>query len=387
MKAKPSAYCDDLFAKGYITPDVRNYTRRFAVPNVDKARKLVDAVYDQIKQDPNVFNEFLELIKKFSCSEMLLQSYKDIKRRRVMPEDNDHSSSEDSYFSCDSDDDLADDGFVCPYCDNICTMHQFFTVEGCPYKNLLPDEEVKFPYLNLSALPINQRHFLQERLKTETREIVKKFMHFTIHIRESLEKRKVSLDSILDTLRSLEALEDVGVKLLEPQDIEKIQAATSISGVFIVLRVRKYFSFFNFGIIEHLVEYHGSTEDRKKLTDYICTFNDFCKRSVFKVPPNVYCDPPRTRGEEFVFKCTKGVATLDGVRKTMKKIAPILGLRPLALHLCSIKKGCVELHFMISAAVVDHIFPLAPSQQLALCEIGVRVLEGDHRDKQDSSTR
>ncbi len=57
-------------------------------------------------------------------------------------------------------------------------------------------------------------------------------------------------------------------------------------------------------------------------------------------------------------------------------VAEILRLEPElnALQLCSVKKGCVELHFLVSAAVAELVFPLSPSQQSALSEIGVRLL-------------
>ena len=109
--------------------------------------------------------------------------------------------------------------------------------------------------------------------------------------------------------------------------------------------------------------------------EYKNAFKTFCQRSVFEVPPNVYSTIPRKGGRKFIAMCTEGVAaTLEGVQEVKERIAKVFGLKPLALQLCLIKKGSVELHFLISAAVADHIFPVSPSQHSALSEIGVRVL-------------
>ena len=80
----------------------------------------------------------------------------------------------------------------------------------------------------------------------------------------------------------------------------------------------------------------------------------------------------------FAVKCTESVAsTLEGVRVIRGKIEDVLGLKVSSLQLCSILKGCMELRFILSTAVADCILPVSPANQLALKEIGVRVLVQD----------
>ena len=52
-----------------------------------------------------------------------------------------------------------------------------------------------------------------------------------------------------------------------------------------------------------------------------------------------------------------------------ERIAKIVGLKPLALRLCWIKKGCVELHFLVSISVADQVFSVLQSRLSALVEL------------------
>ena len=218
---------------------------------------------------------------------------------------------------------------------------------------------------------------LQQRLISDTRKMVTKFAYFTSFLEKSLEDQKIPLKQIAECVLSLQAFtEDIGLKLLKKKDEEAIQQAQSVTAIFIILR--PYISFFNYEIMEHLVEHHGSPDDHKRLKEFLTAFNTFCQRSVFEVPPNVYSSKSRTDCKVFVVKCTERVATtLESVRGVRGKIADILGLKASSLQLRSIAKGCVELRFLVSTAVVNRILPVPSAKKLALKEIGVRVLEQD----------
>ena len=146
----------------------------------------------------------------------------------------------------------------------------------------------------------------------------------------------------------------------------------TLSDVFITLR--SYISFFNYQIIEYIIDQHGATKDHERLHEYVQQFNSFCQRSIFEVPQSVFTSRSRKTAKVFALKCTEEVATMKGVVGIIGKIAELFSLRPAALQLCSVKRGCAELHFLISAAVADLIFPVSPTQQSALSKIGVTVL-------------
>ena len=271
----------------------------------------------------------------------------------------------------DDDESSAAAGFMCPHCHK-CTVEQYFSEEGCSMKP--PDTKMLFPYLNMDALVEDDRASLEMRLKNETRRIIKKFSNFTISTMKSFVERNESLEEIIYVVLSLKAFTapNIGIKFFEKEDIKEIQAATSIVDLFTVLL--NYSSFFNYHIIEHLIDHHGSADDHKRLEDYVSDFKIFCQRSVFQVPPEVYGNSGQKRGRRFIVMCTEGVTTLVGVQEVRDRIALTFGLKPLSLKLQTIKKGSVELHFLIPAAVAKHIFPVHPSQHSALNEMGVRIL-------------
>ena len=45
---------------------------------------------------------------------------------------------------------------------------------------------------------------------------------------------------------------------------------------------------------------------------------------------------------KFTLKLDDGIKSLQDLSKVRRKIAKILGLKPLTLHLCNINKGCVK---------------------------------------------
>ncbi len=380
IKSQAGVMCDVLFGEGYITPTARSHIRNRSMIDEEKARMLADAVIDRIEHDPNVFHRFLELIQSPFMDHLtsaLKRAYqsecemlaKDDETRST----GDHSASEFPPF-------------LCPYCGK-CSLEQFFSEEGCPIKENTSNSNVLFPYLSLSDLDDDNRIDLEGRLVDDTKAMIKQFATFTAMIRSSLKDLQTPLEEIKDSVLSLEAFsEEIGVKVLDKIDAEKIENAKSIAEIFITLR--KYVSFINYEVIEHIVELHGSADDHKKLREYLCTFNAFCERNVFEVPARIFsAKKGRNTAKVFALKCTQRVYSLEGVQSLKRKIAKALGLRPLSLQLCSIKKGCIELHFLISAAVASVIVPVSSAHLSALSDIGVRVLfcEYDNSERQKDS--
>ena len=261
-------------------------------------------------------------------------------------------------------------GFICPYCGK-CTIEQFFSEKGCLNKK----QGQLFPHLDVSSLNENEKASLEEKLLSDVRKMFTRFADFTVFTRDSIDNREVPLDKVIDTVLSLEASkEGIGSMVLEEQDQEKIQAAPSVAKVFTILR--RYISFFNYEVIEHLIRHHGSTEDKKRLEEYLDAFKAFCQRNIFEVPPDVFSNSPCPPGKVFALKCTdqSRVTTLESAQQVKQRVAEIFSLNPLALQLCMLKKGCVELHFLIPTIVANHILPVSSPHCSALSKIGLKVL-------------
>ena len=100
--------------------------------------------------------------------------------------------------------------------------------------------------------------------------------------------------------------------------------------------------------------------------------NAFCQRNVYEIPAKAF-SVARQEAKEFALKCTADTLTLCDVQELKDRVSEIFGLNYYTLQLCSIREGCVELHFLISAAIADHIFPVSSTQHSALSKIGVKV--------------
>ena len=55
--------CDSLFADGYISETVRDYTRTIGMPDLIKAQKLVDSVSNKIKTNFKMFHGFIAILE------------------------------------------------------------------------------------------------------------------------------------------------------------------------------------------------------------------------------------------------------------------------------------------------------------------------------------
>ncbi len=342
FKAQPAAYADSLFSNGYIPDEVLEYSRLNGIMDSDKSRKILDAIIHQIKLNPSVFEGFITAIAGPSADDVVKKLH-------------------DSY-----------------------ELHKTATsrveqpqLSPPPHQQLPPEAPTSFsfPHLDTSSLDEDDKIELEDRLIAETKKMIISFTAFTLIIQESFEER-VPLDKIKYSVLSLEAVNDgSGVKVLDPEDKQKIQNAQNLAQVFMTLRICDYISFFNYEIVQYLIELLGSPDDQTQLREYCSALDQFCQRNVFEVPAEVFSSKSRNKtAKVLVLKCTERVATLEYVRRLIRRIAEALGLQRAALQLRSVRQGCLELHFLITVAVAKRIYPVSPTVQAALSAMGVKVL-------------
>ena len=264
--------------------------------------------------------------------------------------------------------------FECPGCKK-CTFEKYFLKEECPKKPKSEDLSLLCPYLNVNHLSEFDKEDFVKKLKINLRDIHNKFVNYSIQLRESLETQNISLDSVKQRIFGLKACP--GVNVVSKNELE-LELATSLSEVFNILLRNKYISFFDYEILKEIIEYHGSDEDKRLHEEYLGCLLEFCKKSLFEVPISVFSSIANyePKSQPFIIKCIDldESTTLQMTFNLIQLVADVFELRPHVFQLCSIEKGCVELHFLISTAVADHIFPVSPSQHSKLSAIGVRVL-------------
>ena len=164
-----------------------------------------------------------------------------------------------------------------------CTFFSFIK-RGCPTP--LPSAS-SFPYLDLSGLTHEQQQGLRGRLQFESQEIIICFQKLVSATINSFEKQFVPPDELVSHVMPLGALHPV---FKEPQvplfqnRFKELEVANTIPKVFWVLK--DYFSFFNYHILEHIIEELGTEDDKGRLQTYKENFKQYAKGRIFERPPD-----------------------------------------------------------------------------------------------------
>ena len=155
-------------------------------------------------------------------------------------------------------------------------------------------------------------------------------------------------------------------KLFKEGELSK---ATSVSDVF--KAIRPYCSYFNYDVLETLVQVNGSSKEKRYLKKYIQAFSAYCKAvpCVERVCGSDHEDTISKRAKlKFKLDFDREQLKPDAVRSIKCKIAKHLGVRPSALYLCRIEEGCISLTFLVPPFITEHLLSLSDAQKIALHE-------------------
>ena len=191
---------------------------------------------------------------------------------------------------------------------------------------------------------------------------------------KSFQRRRLPLDELVSHVMTLGTFDPV---LKEPQVpvfchyFKELKAADTIPMVFMVLN--DYFSFFNYHIIEHIIEELGTEEDKSELQRYIESFNEYANRRVFECLPGFGPVSDADHADMFVKVDSKyDKYTVAEIEEFRHKLSEILRVSTQGIsRLCRVDKGCFQLIFQVASFVQQEIFPLSREQEKALTTIGV----------------
>ena len=207
-----------------------------------------------------------------------------------------------------------------------------------------------------------------------------KFQEIFAAMRDSLKSRLISISEItshLDLLGPIKpTYQDSGLPPLRHQlpglaDAKTVDAVMSI--------VKDYCSFFNYRMLEHLINNLGTEQDKVKLAKYKEDFAKYGEQRVFECPPKV--------GEMSEEGYANMIVTLDDAfdNCTMNHVHSFIGnlqktLNISHLKLCRITPGSIKLIFQLPHSVQQAIFPLSSEQEAELSSLGVVQLScGDYQ--------
>ena len=206
-----------------------------------------------------------------------------------------------------------------------------------------------FPYLKVSGLSPEQQEGLRIRLCVESEDIVRKFGHLHSRVYESLCKRNVPVDKLVTHLLSLGAFDPVHKDSQKPvlqAFFQELQNAGSIEKVLFI--IRDYISFFNYHVIEHIVNELGTDQDRVELQNYEKEFDEYSKRRVYECPPE-YGSKNDADHADLVVKVDSVYEdfTVKELKKFQYRLSRILVTPQSVLCLCQVEEGCLQLIFQV----------------------------------------
>ena len=254
--------------------------------------------------------------------------------------------------------------FQCP-CEK-CSLESYVS-DGCP-------RQESYPYLDSTKLTKDETNNLIQVLNSKTDKIKEIFRDLSDSMCVSLKERKKPVEELVRHALNIMVnnnSEAAPFTLLKEHQ-EELKRATTVDGVFIALI--PHMSFFNYGILKHLIEKLGSENDKKLLAEYISEFSTFCQQRVFEVSPLRVgvSGTKKCKVKKFAVLLTKhdNKATLMDVDIAAEKFANLLGLKRSALNVEVIDSGSVLLVLSLPTFIADGIFPLDPILLRCLKENG-----------------
>ena len=248
-----------LVAKEFIPAESSS---KMLLPNLtpqEKATILVIAITEKIKLVPNRFQELIKIFSEQTCTKDVVKSLS-------------------SHVSCQriSKDKRQDKAEV------IATSQQYAVSEGHMYTawvTLDPDDKID----------------LEARLITDAETIGQEFALLCWKARDSFEQRGITPQTLASALLDLTVYKDPSasscfIPLLKEKE-EALKRAQSVHETFDALR--PHMSFFNYEILQFLIEGKGSDDDKVALATFLRHSEEFCRRHVFEIPFTTYSNGHR----------------------------------------------------------------------------------------------
>ena len=149
---------------------------------------------------------------------------------------------------------------------------------------------------------------------------------------------------------------------------DELAGTKSVYDVFKI--IKPYCSYFNYDVLETLVETNGSPQAKGYLKKYLQDFAAYCKAIPCAESVCGSESTNRLKRAKLKFKLDFDRQQLkpDTIRSIKCKIAKHLGVRPSALYLCRIEDGCISLTFLVPTFITELLSSLSDAQKIALYE-------------------
>ena len=237
-----------------------------------------------------------------------------------------------------------------------------------------------FPILDqIVEISSEDKEHLRQRLYNESVDIMYKFQELFSATIKSLKERNVTVKELSNHIGCLGAVEPVYVYSKRGHLGCELPTAETIDDVMSL--VREYSSFFNYRMLENIINHLGGDQDKKRLTKYLEEFTEYARRKVFECPCEVGtlnedgCANIFITLDKSYDNCS--VSSLKCFEGDLRKILNISS--DVVVTLCQIAPGSLQLTFQIPLFIQNTTFPLSSEREAALSKLGVVQLScGDY---------
>lgn len=218
---------------------------------------------------------------------------------------------------------------------------------------------------------------LHQRLYADSEDMMYKFQNLFSATTDSLKERNVPVPMLTQHLGLLGSIKptfkDSGVPAFRHQ-LRGLANAKTVDAVMSV--VSDYCSFFNYRMLEHIVNKFGTEHDKDMLEKYKEDFAKYGERHVFHCPSVVGEMSMEGHANMFVtLDDSFDGCTVNHLRSFISNLQKLLGLPSDAiLKLCRIESGSIKLIFQLPHFFQQEIFPLSREKESELACLGVAQL-------------
>ena len=248
-----------------------------------------------------------------------------------------------------------------------------------------------FPCLSLKQLSEEDKELLRQKLYSESEDMMYKFQDLFTSTTNSLRVRKIPVKELAGHLKCLGHLKptfkDIGQLPLRQYlvDLEKKESLDDAMSV-----INLYCSFFNYRMLEHIINKLGVEQDRVNLARYKEDFARYGERHIFECPAVVGEMSEEGQANMFVtLDDSFDNCNVNHLYAFVSNLEKVLRMDNVSLRLCRIAPGSLKLIFQLPLSVQREIFPLSCDQESALAGLGVVHLScGDYQfNRQEEMVR
>ena len=259
LSLDPQGISRILLAKGLIPEHTEAQMQQGSGISCEKAAILVTTVRQVIKMSPKRFHAFLDILAEQTLMKDIAEQLKSCIDHEHLRKDvsvqavstGDHGAT-DNNDECKSSSDISSNG------------------EDHTFSKLTSEDKAE----------------LEAQLILSADSMRKKFASLLVNVINSFKRQGIDPRELASSVLALTEHNDpaIGKPLLERHK-DALMKAQTVDHTFDVLR--PHMTFFNYEILEFLIEEMGSPNDKHKLQTFLQEFRRFCRRSVFEIPPNV----------------------------------------------------------------------------------------------------